>query len=59
MTLLIKGRTIAEHEVRKGVSRKLLLNRHETGDSRLEIKKYIVDSEAEIELNLSSLYSYS
>ena len=52
MTLLIKGRTIAEHEVRKGVSRKLLLNRHETGDSRLEIKKYIVDSEAEIELNL-------
>ena len=52
MTLLIKGRTIAEHEVRKGVSRKLLLNRHETGDSRLEINKYIVDSEAEIELNL-------
>ena len=41
MTLLIKGRTIAEHEVRKGVSRKLLLNRHETGDSRLEINKYI------------------
>ena len=54
MTLLIKGRTIAEHEVRKGVSRKLLLNRHETGDSRLEIKKYIVDSEAEIELNLEN-----
>ena len=52
MTLLIKGRTIAEHEVRKGVSRKLLLNRHETGDSRLEINKYIIDSEAEIELNL-------
>ena len=52
MTLLIKGRTIAEHEVRKGVSHKLLLNRHETGDSRLEINKYIVDSEAEIELNL-------
>ena len=52
MTLLIKGRTIAEHEVRKGVSCKLLLNRHETGDSRLEINKYIVDSEAEIELNL-------
>ena len=52
MTLLIKGNTIAEHEVRKGVSHKLLLNRHETGDSRLEINKYIVDSEAEIELNL-------
>lgn len=52
MTLLIKGSTIAEHEVRKGVSRKLLLNRHETGDSRLEINKYIVDSEAEVELNL-------
>ncbi len=52
MTLLIKGSTIAEYVVSKGVSRKLLLNRHETGDSRLEIKKYIVDSEAEIELNL-------
>ena len=52
MTLLIKGSTIAEYVVSKGVSRKLLLNRHETGDSRLEINKYIVDSEAEIELNL-------
>ena len=54
MTLLIKGSTIAEHVVSKGVSHKLLLNRHETGDSRLEIKKYIVDSEAEIELNLEN-----
>ena len=52
MTLLIKDSTIAEYVVSKGVSHKLLLNRHETGDSRLEIKKNIVDSEAEIELNL-------
>ena len=46
MTLLILGTKIAKYEVSDGVSQKLLLNRHETGDSRLEIKKISLNAKA-------------
>ena len=52
MTLLIKGINIAEYELAEGVKHKLLLNRHETGDSRLEIKKIIIETSRKVELNL-------
>ena len=51
MTLLIKGTNIAEYELKEGVKQKLLLNRHETGDSRLEIRKIIMESKQNIELS--------
>ena len=49
MTLLIKGTNIAEYELKEGVKQKLLLNRHETGDSRLEIRKIIIESKQTIQ----------
>ena len=52
MTLLIRGTKIAKYEVSDGVSQKLLLNRHETGDSRLEIKKISLNAKANFELTL-------
>ena len=52
MTLLIRGTKIAKYEVSDGVSQKLLLNRHETGDSRLEIKKFILDMNSNFYLEL-------
>lgn len=52
MTLLIKGTNINSYELKAGVQQKLLLNRHETGDSRLEIKKIIIEPSCEVELNL-------
>lgn len=52
MTLLIRGTKIAKYEVSDGVSQKLLLNRHETGDSRLEIKKISLNAKVNFELTL-------
>ena len=52
MTLLIRGTKIAKYEVSDGVSQKLLLNRLETGDSRLEIKKISLNAKANFELTL-------
>ncbi len=52
MTLLIRGTQIAKYEVSDGVNQKLLLNRHETGDSRLEIKKISLNARANFELTL-------
>ena len=52
MTLLIRGTKIAKYEVSDGVSQKLLLNLHETGDSRLEIKKISLNAKANFELTL-------
>ncbi len=50
MTLLIRGTKIAKHDIGEGVSQKLLLNRHETGESRLEIKKISLNVNAYLEL---------
>ena len=50
MTLLIRGKKITRHEISDGVSQQLLLNRHETGDSRLEIKKIYLSPESNYEL---------
>jgi hypothetical protein len=52
MTLLIRGTKIAKYEISDGVNQKLLLNRHETGDSRLEIKKISLNAKANFELRL-------
>ena len=52
MTLLIRGTKIAKYEISDGVNQKLLLNRHETGDSRLEIKKISLNAKANFELKL-------
>ena len=50
MTLLIRGNKITRHKISDGVSQQLLLNRHETGDSRLEIKKIYLSPESNYEL---------
>ena len=52
MTLLIKGINITEYDLKEGVKQKLLLNRHETGDSRLEIKKIFIEPSRNVELNV-------
>ncbi|MDA9815630.1 cupin domain-containing protein [Alphaproteobacteria bacterium] len=48
MTLLIKGSNIAAIELDQGVKQQLLLNRHETGGSRLEIKKIILSQNTQM-----------
>ena len=57
MTLLIRGNEIKRYDISDGVSQQLLLNRHETGDSRLEIKKIILNPgfTHELELEQNSL----
>ena len=50
MTLLIRGTEIAKHRLSDGISERLLLNRHETGGSRLEIKKFSLDMNTNFEL---------
>ena len=50
MTLLIRGTEIANLHLSDGISERLLLNRHETGDSRLEIKKFSLDMSTNFEL---------
>ena len=52
MTLLIRGNEIAKHHSSDGLSERLLLNRHETGDSRLEIKKFNLDINSNFNLEL-------
>jgi len=52
MTLLIRGNEIAKHHLSNGVSERLMLNRHETGDSRLEIKKFSLTKNSNFELSL-------
>ena len=50
MTLLIRGTKITKHYISDGVGQKLLLNRHETGESRLEIKKISLNVNTYFEL---------
>ena len=50
MTLLIRGTNITKHYLSDGVAQKLLLNRHETGESRLEIKKISLNVNTYFEL---------
>ena len=52
MTLLIRGNEIAKQHSSDGLSERLLLNRHETGDSRLEIKKFNLDINSNFNLEL-------